>query len=96
MLHQGRKEGLLASAYRFMTAPFLVRTPSNVMTRNKQKESSPSKLVRIDNLVSSGAPSVSSEAENALKVPSSQEMIERNARCEKATMNEVKVFHTFL
>ena len=49
-----RKEGLLASAYRFMTAPFLVRTPSNVMTRNKQKKSSPSKLVCIDNLASSG------------------------------------------
>ena len=30
-----RKEGLLASVYRFMTAPFLVRTPSNVMTHNK-------------------------------------------------------------
>ena len=30
-----KKEGLLASAYRFMTAPFLVRTPSNVMTRNR-------------------------------------------------------------
>ena len=30
-----RKEGLLASAYRFMTAPFLVRTPSNVTTRNR-------------------------------------------------------------
>ena len=30
-----RKEGLLASAYRFMTAPFLVRTPSNGMTHNK-------------------------------------------------------------
>ena len=30
-----RKEGLLASVYRFMTAPFLVRTPSNIMTRNK-------------------------------------------------------------
>ena len=44
-----RKEGLLASAYRFMTAPFLVRTPSNVMTRNKQKKFSPNKLVRIDN-----------------------------------------------
>ena len=29
------KEGLLASAYRFMTAPFSVRTPSNVMTRNR-------------------------------------------------------------
>ena len=30
-----RKEGLLASAYRFMTAPFLVRTPSNVTMRNR-------------------------------------------------------------
>ena len=30
-----KKEGLLTSAYRFMTAPFLVRTPSNVMTRNR-------------------------------------------------------------
>ena len=30
-----RKEGLLASAYRFMTAPFLVRTTSNVTTHNK-------------------------------------------------------------
>ena len=30
-----RKEGLLASAYRFMTAPFLVRTPSNVTTCNR-------------------------------------------------------------
>ena len=32
-----KKEGLLASAYRFMTAPFLVRTPSNVTTRNRSK-----------------------------------------------------------
>ena len=30
-----RREGLLASAYRFMTAPFMVRTPSNITTRNK-------------------------------------------------------------
>ena len=85
-----RKEGLLASAYRFMKAPFLVRTPSNVMTRNKRKKSSPSKLVRIDNLASSGVSSISSEAENILKVPSSQEMVGLNTRCEKATMNEVK------
>ena len=40
-----RKEGLLASAYRFMTTPFSVRTPSNVMTRNRQRKSSPNKLV---------------------------------------------------
>ena len=30
-----KKEGLLASAYRFMTAPFSLRTPSNVTTRNR-------------------------------------------------------------
>ena len=30
-----KKEGLLTSAYRFMTAPFSVRTPSNVTTRNR-------------------------------------------------------------
>ena len=87
-----RKEGLLASAYRFMTAPFLVRTPSNVTTRNKRKKSSPTKLVCINNLVSSGVSSVSSEAENVVKVPSSQEMIGLNARYEKATMKEVKFF----
>ena len=30
-----QKDGLLTSAYRFMTAPFLVRTPNNVTTHNK-------------------------------------------------------------
>ena len=40
-----RKEGLLASAYRFMTAPFVVRTPRNITTRNKRKKFSPNKLV---------------------------------------------------
>ena len=34
------KEGLLTSAYRFMTAPFSVGTPSNVMTRNRHRKSS--------------------------------------------------------
>ena len=87
-----RKEGLLASAYRFMTAPFMVRTPSNVTTCNKHKKSSPTKLVRIDNLASSCVSSVSFEAENVVKVPSSQEMIGLNARCKKATMKEVKFF----
>ena len=42
--------------------------------------------------MSSGALNISSEAENILKVPSSQEMIGLNTRCEKATMNEVKFF----
>ena len=84
-----RKEGLLASAYRFMTAPFFVRTPSNVTTRNKQKNSSPHKLVHIDNSATSN---ITSEAENTLKVPNSQEIIGLNARCKKAIMNEVKFF----
>ena len=84
-----RKEGLLASAYRFMTAPFLVRTPSNVMTRNKRKKFSPNKLVHIDNSATSN---ITSEAENALKVVTSQEIIGFNSRCEKAIMNEVKFF----
>ena len=60
-----RKEGLLASAYRFMTAPFLVRMPSNVMTHNKQKKSSPNKLVRIDNLPIPAVSNITSDAENA-------------------------------
>ena len=87
-----RKEGLLASAYRFMTAPFLVRTPSNVTTRNRQKKSSPNKLVHIDNLATSAVSNISSKAENVLKVLTSQEIIGLNSTCEKAIMNEVKFF----
>ena len=86
-----RKEGLLASAYRFMTAPFLVRTPSNVMTRNKRKMSNPNKLVGSDKLTSAVSDSPS-QTEHVLKVPTSQEIIGLNARCEKAIMNEVKFF----
>ena len=87
-----RKEGLLASAYRFMTAPFLVRTPSNVMTRNKRKMSNPNKLVGSDKLTTSAVSNSPSETEHVLKVPTSQEIIGLNARCEKAIMNEVKFF----
>ena len=87
-----KKEGLLASAYRFMTAPFSVKTPSNVTTRNRQRKSSPNKLVCIDNLATSAMSNISSDAENVLKVPTSQEITRLDARCEKATMNEVKFF----
>ena len=67
-----RKEGLLASGYRFMTAPFLERTLSNVKTHNKQKKFRPNKLVCIDNFATLN---ITSEAEIALKVPTSQEII---------------------
>ena len=86
-----KKEGLLASAYRFMTAPFLVRTPSNVMTRNRRKMANPNKLVGNDKLTSTVSDSPS-EAEQVLKVPTSQEIIRLNAKCEKAVMDEVKFF----
>ena len=72
-----------------MTAPFMVRTPSNITTRNKQKKFSPNKLVCIDNSATSN---ITSEAENAIKVPTSQEIIRLNSRCKKAVMNEVKFF----
>ena len=62
-----KKEGLLASAYRFMTAPFSVRTPSNVTTRNRQRKSSPNKLVRIDDLATSAELNIPSNADDILK-----------------------------
>ena len=87
-----RKEGLLASAYRFMTALFLVRTPSNVMTHNKRKMSNPNKLVGSDKLPTSAVSDSPSKAEHVLKVPTSKEIIGLNARYEKAIMKEVKFF----
>ena len=87
-----KKEGLLASAYRFMTAPFLVRTPSNVTTRNKRKMSNTNKLVSSDKLTTSAVSGNPSKTEHILKVPTSQEIIGLNARCEEAIMKKVKFF----
>ena len=39
-----QREGLLASAYRLMTAPFSIRTLKNITTRTRK--SNPAKLVR--------------------------------------------------
>ena len=87
-----KKEGLLASAYGFMTAPFSVRTSSNVRTRNRQKKSSPNKLVHIDNLATSAESNISPNTDNILMVPSPQEITRLDVRCEKAMVNEVKFF----
>ena len=86
------KEGLLASAYRFMTAPFQVRTPRNVTTRNKRKMSNPNKLVGSDNLIETTVADKQPEAECISKLPTSQEIVVLNARCEKETMKEVMFF----
>ena len=87
-----KKEGLLTSAYTFMTAPFSVRTPSNVMTRNRQRKSRPNKLVRIDNLATSAESNISPNADDILMVPTPQEITRLDARYKKAMVNEVKFF----
>ena len=86
------KEGLLASAYRFMTAPFQVRTSRNVTTRNKRKMSNPNKLVGSEGLITTAVADKQPETEHIPKIPTSQEIIGLNARCEKETMKEVKFF----
>ena len=87
-----KKEGLLTSAYRFMTAPFSVRTPSNVTTHNRRRKSSPNKLVAIDNLATSAESNISPNTDDILKIPTPQEITRLDARCEKAIANEVKFF----
>ena len=49
-------------------------------------------MVCIDNLATSAVSNISSQADNVLKVPTSQEIIGLNSRCEKAIINEVKFF----
>ena len=75
-----------------MTAPFLVRTPSNVTTHNRRRMSIPNKLVCIDNLATSAELNISSDIEDILKVLTPQEITRLNTRYEKAIMNEVKFF----
>ena len=87
-----KKEGLLTSVYRLMTAPFLVRTPSNVMTHNRQRKSSHNKLVRIDILATLAEMDISPNTDENLKIPTPLEITRLDARCEKAMVNEVKFF----
>ena len=93
--------GLLVSAYRIMTAPFLMRTPKNVTTRNKRRKSSLNKMVCIneieDNLTSkaesTNATSLGTGSpNNSLKVPPPNEMYLLNAYCEKSMAQEVQIY----
>ena len=87
-----KKEGLLASAYRFMTVPFSVRTPNNVTTHNRQRKSSPNKLVHIDSLATSAGSNISPNTDDSLKIPTPLEISRLDTRCKKAMANEVKFF----
>ena len=84
------KEGLLASAYRLMTAPFLMKTPQNVTTRNRKRTSSPSKVVHINEIAG-----LATQAENyndSMKVPPPDQMFLLHARCEKSIAEEVQFY----
>ena len=85
-----QKEGLLASAYRLVTASFSMRTQKKVTTRNRKRKSSPSKMVRIIEIADSAT-----QAENhsdSMKVPSPNEMFLLNTRCEKSIAEEVQFY----
>ena len=77
-----QKEGLLASAYRLMTAPFPMRTPKNVTTRTRKIKSSPAKLVSIHETTGVTAPS--EQHKDSMKVPPPNEMFLLNAWGEKS------------
>ena len=62
------------------------------MTRNRQRKSSPNKLVHIDNLATSAEWNISPNTDDILKVPTPQEITRLDARCKKAMVNEVKFF----
>ena len=96
-----QKEGLLASAYKIMTAPFLMRTLKNITTRNKKRKSSPNKMVHIheiaDNLTSkaesTNATSLGTGSpNNSMKISTHKEMYLLNAHCEKSMAQEVQVY----
>ena len=83
-----QKEGLLASAYRFMTAPFTIRTPKNVTTRARQRKSNPVKLVSPAEITGTNAETES----GSMKVPTPNEMFLLNTRCEKSITDEVQFY----
>ena len=89
-----RSKGLLASAYRLMTAPFVVRTPKNITTRNRQRKSNPVKLVSPTEI------SGTSVESDSVKIPPPNEMFLLNNRCKKSVLEEVqfyfKDYHDFV
>ena len=85
-----QREGLLASAYRLMTAPFTVKTLKNVTTRTRKRKSSPAKLVSI--METTGITVQTEDQNNSMKVPPPNEMFLLNALCEKGTAEEVQFY----
>ena len=85
-----QREGLPASVYRLMTAPFLVRTPKNVTNRTRTRKSNPAKLV--SNTESTGITPKSDDQNDSMKIPLPNEMFLLNAQCEKSISEEVQFY----
>ena len=83
-----QKEGLLTSAYRFMTAPLTIRTPKNVTTRARQRKSNSIKLASPAEITATNAETES----DSMKVPPPNEMFLLNTRCEKSITDEVQFY----
>ena len=83
-----QKEGLLTSAYRFMTAPLTIRTPKNVTTRARQRKSNSIKLASPAEITGTNAETES----DSMKVPPPNEMFLLNTRCEKSITDEVQFY----
>ena len=96
-----QKEGLLASAYRTVTAPFSMGAPKNVTTRHKKRKSSLSKILHIneiaDNLtLKAENPSATSlgasSLNDSMKMLRPNEMYLLNTQCEKCIAEEVQFY----
>ena len=85
-----QREGLLASAYRLMTAPFSIRTLKNVTARTRTRKSNPVKLVSI--IEGTGIITQSEEQNDSMKIPPPNEMFLFNAQCEKSISQEVQFY----
>ena len=85
-----QSEGLLASAYRLMTAPFSIRTLKNITTRTRTRKSNPVKPVSITE--STGITSQSEDQNDSMKIPPPNEMFLLKAQCEKSISQEVQFY----
>ena len=85
-----QREGLLASACRLMTAPFLLRRLKNVTTRTRTRKSNPVKLVSITE--GTGIKPQSEDQDDSMKMSPPNEMFLLNTQCEKSISQEVQFY----
>ena len=93
-----QREGLMAAAYRLMTAPFSIKIPKNVTTRTRTRKSNPAKLVSITE--GTGIKPQSEDQDDSMKIPLPNEMFLLNTQHEKSISQEVqfyfKSYHEFI